>query len=142
MSLEQKIDDLTAAIAKLTTTIEGGFTGKATTAASDDKGKDKGDDKEKATGTRATRKPAAEKVPSTADLKKAAEAFLDKAGNDEDNYADRRAHIKDIIAKFDSPKFTEIAEGDRKDALAMLAEFDKEEPAEESRGRGRDNDDI
>lgn len=128
MSIEAKIDALTSAVEALTKVMEGGMSAKTTTTASTK------DTEEKKPATRRSTKP---KAPTAADMKKAAESFLDKAGKDEDNYADRRAHIKKVIAKFDSPKFTEIGEDDRQEAIDMLADFDKDDDG----GSSRDNDD-
>lgn len=122
MSLEAKIDTLTAAIETLTKALEGGLSAKTTATAASSKDKEASEDKPRTTRTRTT-KP---KAISTSDLKKAAESFLDNNDGDDD-YADRRAHIKKIIAKFDSPKFTEIAEADRQAALDMLKEFESGE---------------
>lgn len=135
MSIESSIDALTAAVKENTETLKAAMTGKASATTAP-----KGDDKEKpAPRSRSTK--AADKAPSTADMKKAAESFLDKAGNDEDDYNKRRAHIKKVIAKFDAPKFTEIGEDDRKDAIAMLTEFD-EDGAGDDEGRGRREDET
>lgn len=138
MSIEAKLDALTAAVTELTEVMKSGMTGKTTVAASskdDDKSKDKDDDGDKPRTTR-TRSTKA-KAPTESDMKKAAESFLDKAGNDEDNYNDRRAHLKKVVSKFDAERFTAIAEGDREDALKALAAFDDKD---ESKGRGKDVD--
>ncbi len=132
MSLEAKIDTLTAAVETLTKALEGGLSAKTTASAAPSKDKEVSEDK-----PRTTRGRAAKKAISTSDLKKAAESFLDNNDGDDD-YADRRAHIKKIIAKFDSPKFTEIAEADRQAALDMLKEFESGEGASSK----EDDDDI
>lgn len=146
MSLEAKIDALITSVDALTAVMKSGMSGKTTAAAKDDDGEkgrassSKDDEAEKPKTTRAPRGSAKkDKVPSTADLKKAAESFLDKAGNDEDDYNERRAHLKKVVAKYDAPRFTEIAEDDRAAAIAMLNDFDK--GSDDEGGRGKDEDD-
>lgn len=102
-SLEEALAEATVAIVALTAALG---SGKAAVAP-------------KATTTKA----ATTKVPTVAAIKKAAEDFLEAAGKDEPEYAARRAHIKEIVAKFDAPKLTEVKEGERQEALDLLAAY-------------------
>lgn len=94
-----------------------------------DEPKAKSEDAEEAAPKSRGRKPKAEKAPSVSDMKNAAQAYLD-AADDEDDYKARRATIKKIVEKFGVDRFTEIPEGHRAKALAILngeGEGDEEE---------------
>lgn len=119
-SIEETLAELNANIVALTEVIGGALSGKASVA----EVKKTAEDKPKATRTRAT---AAPKKPTQAEMKKAAETFLDAAKDNEDDYNNRRAHLKTVVAKFDAPKFTEIGEDDRADAIEALNDYTAEE---------------
>lgn len=143
MSLEDRISALTEAITKnnelLSTLIskaqakvEASAPKAAKVEVEVEETKVKADDAEEAPRRRG-RKPKAAKIPSVADMKDAAKAYLD-AADDEDDYKQRRAVIKKIVEKFGVERFTEIAEEHRAEALAMLNG--------EGDGDGEEEDDV
>jgi len=132
MSLEAALAEHTSAL-KENTELLRVLTGKASAgvAAASASNSNKGD----GAADKPTRARKA-KAPSAADMKAAAEKYLDV--QNEDQYATRRANLKSIVEKFGAPKFTEIPEEKRQDALDLLAEFEKNE----SRDVAEDDDDV
>lgn len=124
MSLEENLEVLTAALNRNSDLLEG-LTAKAKAGVAASTGgktekADKADAEEEK--PRRTRKPVAdkkEKAPTVAEMKKAAEAFLDVDGEDE--YNDRRALVRAIADYFEAGKFTEIDAKDRALASKLLA---------------------
>lgn len=77
---------------------------------------DDGDDGKAASGRKPrTTKP---KAPTAKELGAATTAFLEI--EDEEVYEERKGVIKKILAKFDAPKMSEIAEEDRAAAMELL----------------------
>ncbi len=126
MSLEAKIDALVGAVEKLTSAVEAqtslveGGIAKAGAKTTPSK-----------TAEKPAPKKAAVKTPTVAAMKKSAEEFLELAGEDEDAYADRRAHVIATAKKFEVDRFSEIAAKDRLDALDHLETFDADGGGEE-----------
>jgi hypothetical protein len=132
MSLEERLAELTDAVTKnneLLTILTS--KARASTEVEAPKSKAKSEDSgETEAPKRRGRPPKKDKVPSAADMKKAAQAYLDEA-TDDDDYKARRQLIKEIVNKFDAPKFTEIPEEHRAEALAMLNEDQSDGDGEE-----------
>lgn len=160
MSLEAKIDALTAAITENNDLLRG-LTAKASGGAASAKAEapakeDKADKAEKP-ATRAA-KPKAEKTPSVADMKKVAEDYLDVT--DEDEYNERRGLIRAIVDHFGAEKFTAIEKDDRlvakklveaaaagenvdvEDIAGAIESLDGGEDATEKPAARRRNDDV
>lgn len=122
MSLEERLEALTEALKENTAhlaIITATAAAKTSAAATADKGKaddkaDKGKSAEKAdkpaTRTRAS-KPAKEKLPSAADMKAQAEAYLNV--EDEDEYQERRDIVKAITEYCGGGTFSKL-EGDNR----------------------------
>lgn len=124
MSVEAALKELTDAV-KENSDLLRGLTSKAKSAkAEESKRSARDDDGEEDPKPRGRGRPAGStkkaKVPSAADMKKAAETYLKEAADDEEEYEERRNKIKSIIKKFGAPKFTEILEEDRAEALDLL----------------------
>lgn len=147
MSLEDKIETLTAVLNRNSDLLEG------ITAAAKNNMKtveaakpvaEKAEDGEKPTRGR---KPAAEKAvkaPTVKEVTEKTQEFLKVDSDDE--YENRRNFVKKIVAKFGAPKMSELEEGDRKAALDYLVayaagdETDLDEDEDEKPARRRDDD--
>lgn len=121
MTLEAKLDALTAALEENTATLKA-MTGKTTARATTKSDDDKAEDKPKARST-SSAKP---KTPTVAAMKKAAEEFLEAAGEDEDDYAARRAFVIGVAEENDVKRFSEIPAKGRLDAIEQLENYDPE----------------
>jgi len=131
MSLEDKIEKLTAALEENTAQLKS-MTGKtADRAKAKDTDDDKGEGKSKP-------KPSSSKAktPTVAAMKKAAEAFLEEAGEDEDEYAARRKFVIAQAEENDVKRFSEIPAKGRADALEALENYDPDADGGEEEDNG------
>ena len=133
MSLETELAELREATAELreavkensellkflTSAARGGLTGKEESKPAKATAAAKEEPKKPATRSRAAAKK--EKVPTTKDMADATKAFLEV--DDEGEYKDRRALVKDIVDHFGVGKMSEIEEDDRQKALGMLETY-------------------
>jgi len=134
MSLEEALVDHTAALRENSDLLRV-LTGKAKAGLADAGGK-AADSADKPATTRGRASPKA-KAPTTAQMKEAAEKYLDV--QDEAQYSLRRDNIKSIVKKFDATKFTEIAEENRQAALDLLAKYEADEDKDAGGGDGGDD---
>lgn len=125
MSLEAKIEELTAAVTALTSIISASGSGTVTKPAAA-KAEDKKAEDKPARG----RKPAAAKAPSTKELADVATKFLDEAEGNEDAYAARRGLINELREKYDLKKLSDAAEEDRQAIIDAIKEFGEANPAD------------
>lgn len=139
MSLEEALATLTKAVEKnnellavLTSKAKGSAPAPDSKAKSDDSGEADPPARGRGRPPGSANKP---KAPSAADMKKAVTEFLEKAGDDDEEYNSRKAVVKKIIAKFEATKFTEFPEEHRVEALKILAK------AEETTGGDSGEDD-
>lgn len=131
MSLEAKIEELTAAVSALTAIMSAAGSGSATVAPKTT---------EKPAETKATRAPRTTKVkaPSVKELTEVATKFLDEAEGNEDAYAARRGLINDLRGKFDLKKLSDAAEDDRQAIIDAIKTFADENAVGEE-GDGEDD---
>ncbi len=80
-----------------------------------------------------TRSAAKEKAPTPKEMGEATTTFLDVEAEDE--FEARRALVKKLLAHFDAPKMSEIEESKRQSALDALAAYKAgDDPFENLRG--------
>lgn len=116
MSLEAKLEELTAAVSALTAIMSSAGSGSATVASKT---------ADKPTADKPARAPRATKVkaPTVKELTEVATKFLDEAEGNEDAYAARRSLINDLRGKFDIKKLSDAAEDDRQVIIDAIKAF-------------------
>lgn len=132
MSLEAKLEELTAAVSALTAIMSSAGSGSATVASKT---------ADKPTADKPARTPRASaktKAPSVKELTEVATKFLDEAEGNEDAYAARRGLINDLRGKFEIKKLSDAAEDDRQAIIDAIKAFADENAVGEE-GDGEDD---